>query len=287
VPASIYLAFNLGALGHPGGWAIPSATDIAFALGVLSLLGPKVPTSLRIFLTALAIIDDLGAILIIAFFYTNGINLQALAGASVVLVCLIGLNRAGVTKPLPYLLLGTLLWILFLLSGVHATLAGVVLAFTIPLRARRGKGDDAASPLLRIEHALQPWVNFLVLPIFGFANAGVSFAGVSMRALSDPVPLGTALGLFLGKQIGVFGFAATAIQAGWAQLPKDSTWVQLYGVALLCGIGFTMSLFIGLLAFQNSPTLQDELKIGVLLGSALSAVAGALLVSLGKPVGGL
>lgn len=281
VPALIYLAFNAGSHGHPSGWAIPSATDIAFALGVLSLLGSKVPPSLRIFLTALAIIDDLGAVLIIAFFYTSNINLLALGGAWVVFTCLVLMNFAGVTRLLPYLALGALLWWLFLLSGVHATLAGVVLAFTIPMKAVP-TAKTTASPLLRVEHALHPWVNFLVLPIFSFSNAGVSFAGVSMGAFSDPVPLGIALGLFLGKQIGIFAFAAAVIKAGWAELPRHSTWTQLYGVAVLCGIGFTMSLFIGLLAFTGSPALQDELKIGVLFGSALSALTGALLLGASK-----
>ena len=277
-PAVVYLAFNLGAGGHPNGWAIPAATDIAFALGVLSLLGPRVPLTLRVFLTALAIIDDLGAVLIIALFYTASIDVLALAGAGLVVLGLVAMNRLGVLRLLPYLLLGALLWFLVLRSGMHATIAGVVLALTIPLRASPGRPDDAHSPLHRLEHGLQPFVTFLIVPIFGFANAGVSFAGFSVSALADPVPLGIALGLFVGKQVGVFVTAALVIRAGWADLPMYATWRQLYGVALLCGIGFTMSLFIGLLAFPSDPLLQDEVKIGVFAGSLLSALAGAALL---------
>lgn len=275
-PALVYLAFNLGADGHPRGWAIPSATDIAFALGVLSLLGPRVPTSLRIFLMALAIIDDLGAVLIIAFFYTASVDslMLALAGAS--LIALIGLNRAGCTRLAPYLAIGAVLWVLVLNSGVHATLAGVALALTIPLRTRAG--GDAAPPLARLEHGLQPWVAFLIVPLFGFANAGVSFAGMSVAALAEPIPLGVALGLFVGKQVGVFLTAALLVRAGWARLPPGATWRQLYGVAALCGIGFTMSLFIGLLAFPDAPALQAQLKLGVLAGSLLSTALGVYLL---------
>jgi Na+:H+ antiporter, NhaA family len=283
VPAVIYLAFNAGPDGQTRGWAIPSATDIAFALGVLSLLGPRVPISLKVFLTALAILDDLGAVLIIAVFYTGDLNLYALAGAAFVLVLLQGLNRAGFSDLKPYLLLGVVLWFLVLMSGIHATLAGVALALTIPLRVSPGKPEDATSPLHQLEHALQPWVAFLIVPIFGFANAGVSFTGMSFASLLNPVPLGVALGLFVGKQIGVFAFSWVAIRMDWADLPANATWAQFYGVALLCGIGFTMSLFIGLLAFPTSPELQDATKLGVLLGSALSALTGAALLSVTKP----
>lgn len=282
-PAVIFLAFNMGPEGHPKGWAIPAATDIAFALGVLSLLGSRVPMSLKIFLTALAIIDDLGAVIIIALFYTSSINGLALAGAAGVVVALVAMNRLGVRKLWPFLLLGAVLWALVLQSGIHATLAGVVLALTIPLRQSPTRPDDMESPLHRLEHAIQPWVTFLIVPVFGFANAGVSFAGSSLASLAEPVPLGVALGLFLGKQLGVFGTAALVIRAGWAELPMYASWRQLYGVSLLCGIGFTMSLFIGLLAFPNEPHLQDLLKIGVLLGSLLSATAGAVLLSSGTP----
>jgi Na+:H+ antiporter, NhaA family len=283
VPAAIYLAFNAGPDGQPRGWAIPSATDIAFALGVLSLLGPRVPISLKVFLTALAILDDLGAVLIIAVFYTGDLNLYALGGAAFVLVLLSGLNRAGFSDLKPYLLLGVVLWFLVLMSGIHATLAGVALALTIPLRVSPGKPEDAASPLHQLEHALQPWVAFLIVPVFGFANAGVSFSGMSFESLLNPVPLGVALGLFVGKQVGVFAFSWLVIRMDWADLPANATWAQFYGVALLCGIGFTMSLFIGLLAFPTSPELQDATKLGVLLGSALSALTGAALLRLTKP----
>jgi Na+:H+ antiporter, NhaA family len=283
VPALNYLAFNVGSDGHPRGWAIPAATDIAFALGVLSLLGPRVPISLKVFLTALAILDDLGAVLIIAVFYTSDLNLYALGGAIFVIGLLRGLNRAGFADLKPYLLLGAILWFLVLMSGIHATIAGVAFALTIPLRASPGKPEDQASLLHRLEHSLQPWVAFLIVPIFGFANAGVSFAGMSLASLLSPVPLGVALGLFVGKQVGVFTFSWAAIKLGLANLPANATWMQFYGVALLCGIGFTMSLFIGLLAFPTSADLQDATKLGVLLGSALSALIGAALLRVTKP----
>lgn len=277
-PALVFLAFNLGATGHPNGWAIPAATDIAFALGVLSLLGNRVPMTLKVFLTALAIIDDLGAVVIIALFYTSSLNVMALGGAAAVVVALVALNRFKVMSLVPYLLLGAVLWYLVLLSGVHATLAGVVLALTIPLRKSPTRPDDMTSPLNQLEHAIQPWVTFLIVPIFGFANAGISFAGMTPRAFVDPVPLGVALGLFVGKQVGVFAASALVIRAGWAELPMYASWRQLYGVAVLCGIGFTMSLFIGLLAFPGEQLLQDEVKLGVLVGSVLSAIAGSLLL---------
>ncbi len=278
VPAAVYLLFNLQAEGHPEGWAIPAATDIAFALGVLSLLGSKVPTSLKIFLTALAIIDDLGAVLIIALFYSGDLNLLALGGAAIVLLSLFLMNLRGVTHLALYLLVGAVLWVLVLMSGIHATLAGVALAITIPLHRSPGRPEEGSSPLHRLEHMLHPWVNFLVLPIFGFSNAGVSFAGMTLASVADPVPLGVSLGLFVGKQIGVFVAAAIVIGAGWAELPKHANWGQLYGVSVLCGIGFTMSLFIGLLAFSGSPQLQDATKIGVLIGSGLSAAMGVILL---------
>lgn len=282
-PALIFLAFNMGDDGHPKGWAIPAATDIAFSLGVLSLLGSRVPMSLKVFLTALAIIDDLGAVVIIALFYTSSIDFIALAAAAAVIAALMALNRFGIRSLVPYLALGAVLWYLVLQSGVHATLAGVVLALIIPLKKSPTQPDDMDSPLHRLEHAIQPWVTFMIVPIFGFANAGVSFAGMSVGQLADPVPLGVAAGLFLGKQFGVFAASAFVIRAGWAELPMYASWRQLYGVALLCGIGFTMSLFIGLLAFPDTVNLQDEVKIGVLLGSILSAAAGALLLGSSKP----
>ncbi|PSH66066.1 Na+/H+ antiporter NhaA [Phyllobacterium sophorae] len=275
VPALIFLAFNEGETIR--GWAIPSATDIAFSLGVLSLLGSRVPLSLKVFLTALAIIDDLGAVIIIALFYSDGLNVPALAGVAAVFGILIAMNYLGMVRLWAYLVLGVILWILVFKSGIHATIAGVLLALAIPMRGEKGQAD---SPLLELEHAIQPWVGFLIVPIFGFANAGVSFSGVSLSNLADPVPIGVAAGLFFGKQIGVFSFAWVAIKLRLAERPAGATWLQIYSVAILCGIGFTMSLFIGLLAFANSPLLQDETKLGVLLGSLLSAVVGAALLRL-------
>jgi NhaA family Na+:H+ antiporter len=277
-PALVYLAINQGQGGEPNGWAIPTATDIAFALGVLALLGSRVPVTLKIFLTALAIIDDLGAVLIIAAFYTSGVQPLALAAASGVTAVLILLNRGGVTKLSPYIGLGGVLWFFVLQSGLHATLAGVVLALTIPLRRRLAAPDDPASPLHRLEHAIAPWVTFLIVPIFGFANAGVSLAGASISTLAQPVPLGIALGLLLGKQLGIFAAAALVIRLGWAELPTQVTWRQLYGVSLICGIGFTMSLFIGLLAFPDDVSLQNSLKMGVLAGSLASGLVGWLIL---------
>ncbi|MFY8209666.1 MAG: Na+/H+ antiporter NhaA [Caulobacter sp.] len=281
VPGLIYASLNAGSPETLRGWAIPTATDIAFALGVLSLLGSRVPTSLKIFLATLAIVDDLVAVLIIAVFYTAELNIAALMGAALVTLVLLGFNRLKVKRLAPYLVMGAALWWLVLLSGVHATIAGVVLAMTIPLHASKAAPDDATSPLHRLEHALSPWVAFLVVPIFGFANAGLSFAGMTPSVLAEPVTLGVALGLFFGKQIGVFGAAWLAIRLGVARLPVAASWAQLYGVSLLCGIGFTMSLFIGLLAFRDA-ALQNEVKVGVLVGSLSSALIGATLLSLTK-----
>ncbi|MNX38831.1 Na(+)/H(+) antiporter NhaA [compost metagenome] len=277
VPALIYVLINLGSPETLRGWAIPAATDIAFALGILALLGSRVPTSLKIFLTALAILDDLGAIVIIALFYTSELQVFALAMAGALLACLFCLNRAGVLRLTPYLLIGAVLWYFVLKSGVHATLAGVALALTIPLRPRNQGKPEAHSPLHDLEHALHKPVALLIVPIFGFANAGVSFAGMGLSSLAQPVPMGVALGLFLGKQLGVFGFAWLAIKSGIASLPRHATMRQVYGVSMLCGIGFTMSLFIGALAFTDAATI-DATKIGVLTGSLLSAVLGFLLL---------
>ncbi|KQP13932.1 Na+/H+ antiporter NhaA [Methylobacterium sp. Leaf93] len=277
-PALIYVLVNRSSPETLRGWAIPTATDIAFALGILALLGSRVPVSLKVFLTALAIIDDLGAVLIIAAFYTADLSLPMLAGAGVTVAILVGLNRAGVSRLSPYLLLGAVLWFLVLKSGIHATIAGVLLALTIPLRPSPARPDDPASPLHKLEHALHPWSAYLVLPVFGFANAGVSFSGMSPGMLSDPVTLGVALGLFAGKQIGVFGAVVAAVKLGLAQRPAHAGWWQIYGLSLLCGVGFTMSLFIGLLAFADSPDLGTETKIGVLLGSVTCMIAGALVL---------
>ena len=277
-PALVYVAVNRHSPETLRGWAIPAATDIAFALGVLALLGSRVPVSLKVFLTALAIIDDLGAVVIIAAFYTADLSLPMLGGAAATLALLYGLNRAGVSRLSPYLLLGLVLWVFVLKSGVHATIAGVLLALTIPLRLSVGKPDDPTSPLHRLEHAIHPWSAYLILPVFGFANAGVSLVGFEPAMLLEPVTLGVALGLFVGKQLGVFGFVLACVKTGLAQRPAHATWMQVYGVALLCGVGFTMSLFIGLLAFADSPALESEVKVGVLAGSIACIVAGALVL---------
>ncbi|AWB09117.1 Na+/H+ antiporter NhaA (plasmid) [Azospirillum humicireducens] len=280
VPALIYVAFNSGDPEAIRGWAIPAATDIAFALGVLSLLGPRVPTSLKVFLTALAIIDDLGAVIIIALFYTADLSMPALGAAALILAALIALNRFGVQTLWPYLILGLGLWGAVLLSGVHATLAGVTLALTIPLRPAPGKPDDMHSPLHRLEHGIHGWVAYLIVPVFGFANAGVSFAGMDSSILTGSLPLGIAMGLFVGKMVGVFGTAWLTVRLGFADMPAGANTAQLFGVSLLCGIGFTMSLFIGALAFPASPELGDAVKVGVFAGSLLSATTGALLLRL-------
>nr|WP_086013209.1 Na+/H+ antiporter NhaA [Serratia sp. M24T3] len=280
VPALIYTGFNVGDSKTLAGWAIPAATDIAFALGVLALIGSRVPASLKIFLSALAILDDMGAVIIIALFYTSSISMTMLMAAAGVVVLLFIMNRAGVTRLLPYLLAGGVLWFCMLQSGVHATIAGIVLAFFIPIR---GKTVDEIAPLERLEHALGSWVTFLVLPIFGFANAGVSLSGMSLGNLTSPVPIGVALGLFLGKQVGVFSLSLLAIKLRLARRPYNSSWMQLYGVSVLCGIGFTMSLFIGNLAFAQSPLLVDEVKVGVLAGSIIAALAGVLILRFASP----
>ncbi|PTQ58790.1 sodium/proton antiporter (NhaA family) [Sphingomonas aurantiaca] len=285
VPALVYLVFNRGPTA--AGWAIPAATDIAFALGVIALLGNRVPASLRVFLAALAIIDDLGAVMIIAVFYTAKLSIPDLAGAAVALMVLIGLNRFGVLRLTPYLLVGAILWVLVFRSGIHATLAGVVLAFTIPMQCTPGRPDnDSDSPLHRLEHALNLPVGFLVVPIFGLANAGVPVLTLPAEALVAPVTLGVALGLLIGKITGVFGFSMLAVRLGLADMPAHAGKRQLLGVALLCGIGFTMSIFITLLAFPGSQLLQAEAKLGVLAGSFLSGLLGYLLlrsVTSGRP----
>ncbi|TCM54473.1 sodium/proton antiporter (NhaA family) [Rhizobium sp. PP-F2F-G48] len=275
VPALIYIAFNYQDPVAVHGWAVPSATDIAFALGVLSLLGPRVPASLKIFLAALAIIDDLGAVVIIALFYTSDMNLMALGGAAVVIGALVALNRAGVQRLLPYLVLGAALWVLVFASGVHATLAGVILALTIPIRRTPGTPEATpdTSPLHRLEHALHKPVAFIIVPIFGFANAGVSFAHITLPALVEPVTLGVAMGLVLGKCIGVFGTVFLLVKMNLADLPAKASWGQTLGVSLVCGIGFTMSLFIGLLAFSD-PEMQDRVKVGILIGSLIAGLLG-------------
>lgn len=276
VPAVIYIAINWGNPVAMNGWAIPAATDIAFALGVLSLLGKRVPISLKIFLTAVAILDDLGAIIIIALFYTADLSTFSLLAAGLAFVVLMALNRVGVTAVSPYVFVGIVLWVCVLKSGVHATLAGVMLAFFIPLRANDREGH---SPLVHMEHKLQPWVAFFIMPLFALANAGVSLAGISLEDLLSPVPLGIAAGLFIGKQLGIFASSAAAIRFGWAHMPEGTNWLQLYAVGMIAGIGFTMSLFIGTLAFTG-PEFAADVRIGVLSGSLLSAVLGYMLLRL-------
>lgn len=279
VPALIYVALNADNAQVLRGWAIPTATDIAFALGVLSLLGNRVPASLKVFLTALAIIDDLGAVIIIALFYTSNLSLPYLGGAALVLAVLIVLNRMKVLNLLPYAVLGLVLWVLVLKSGVHATLAGVALALTIPLRVSPGLAHDLEhSPLHRMEHALHKVVPFLIIPIFGFANAGVSFANMSLSALGEPLTLGVIGGLVVGKLVGVLATSALAIKLGLADLPMRAGWSHMTGVALLCGIGFTMSLFIGLLAFADDEMLQNAVKLGILAGSLVAALLGSAVL---------
>ncbi len=270
VPALVYLAFIGGDSALKPGWAIPAATDIAFALGVLALLGKRAPPSLRLFLLTVAIVDDLGAVAIIALFYTASLKLGWLALAAAVLALLTGLNRMGVTRGLPYVILGGVLWYAVLNSGVHATVAGVLAAFTVPMKLD-GRGD---SLLLRMEHAMAPLSAYFIVPLFGFANAGVSLSGLSLADMAAPLPIGIALGLFLGKQVGILGAVWVGVKLKLAEPPAGASWVQLWGMALLCGIGFTMSLFIAQLGFPNSPLLVDEAKLGVLSGSLLSALLG-------------
>ncbi|MEL6062023.1 MULTISPECIES: Na+/H+ antiporter NhaA [unclassified Methylobacterium] len=281
VPAGFYALANLGSPTQRG-WAIPAATDIAFALGVLALLGSRAPVSLKIFLSAVAIIDDLGAVLVIALFYSSDFDLTMLGLAALVVAGLYGLNRAGVSWLPAYLTLGLVLWVLVLRSGIHATIAGVLLALTIPIRVSPGRPEDAQSPLHRLEHALAPWTTYLVVPIFGFANAGVDLTGLTGDALREPVTLGIAAGLFLGKQAGVFASLRLAVALGLGQRPSGASWGQVYGVAVLCGIGFTMSLFIGGLAFAD-PDHGTAVKLGVLAGSALSGLVGAAILLLARP----
>ncbi|WP_431857072.1 Na+/H+ antiporter NhaA [Azospirillum sp.] len=272
MPALVYVGFNAGQPGNLHGWAIPAATDIAFAVGVLVLLGNRVPSSLRVFLLALAIMDDLGAIVIIAAFYTAGVAPTALGFAVACGVLLAWFNLIGVKRLTPYMIVGVVLWVCVLKSGVHATLAGVALAFAIPLRTDGAHGEK--TPLHRLEHALHPWVAYLILPLFALANAGVPLAGITAESLLEPVTLGVALGLFVGKQVGVMLAVWIAVRLRLAPLPAGATWTQLYGVAVLTGIGFTMSLFIGALAFGGAADKDVAVRLGVLVGSLASALCG-------------
>jgi len=276
VPAAIYATLNWGDPAAMKGWAIPSATDIAFALGVLALLGSRIPQALKLFLMTLAIIDDLGAIIIIAVFYTADLSLSSLLIATVSVVILFALNRKGVLSLAPYMLVGLVLWAAVLKSGVHATLAGVLAAFFIPFRKQPG---ELQTQLEKLEHDLHPTVVYGILPLFAFANAGIPFDGISIGSFLHPVPLGIAAGLFAGNQIGVFGFSWLAIKLGFSKLPQGVSWIQLYGVALLCGIGFTMSLFVASLAFeQGGPDFAVDDRLGILLGSFSSGILGYVVL---------
>ena len=281
VPALVFVAFNQGESFAMNGWAIPTATDIAFALGILSLLGSRVPLSLKIFLMALAIIDDLGAIVIIALFYTSELSTVSIIIASASLMVLFIMNRMGVIRKAGYILVGVILWVSVLKSGVHATLAGVALAFMIPLNSTDKEGKKF-SMLKEMEHGLHYWVAFMILPLFAFVNAGVDLKGISIDEMLTPVPLGIMLGLFVGKQLGVFGFSWVAIKLGWAKLPTASNWIQLYGVAVLTGIGFTMSLFVDSLAYNDTQIYHYADKLAILLGSFLSAIVGYLILRMGR-----
>lgn len=281
-PAMIYAWFNYGNEIAIRGWAIPSATDIAFALGVFSLFKTRVPISLKLFLLSVAIFDDLGAIIIIAIFYSSDLSIASLAVAAAGILVLGLLNYLNVRRQAAYLLMGLVIWIAVLKSGVHATLAGFAIALFIPLSL---KNEDGHPMLPHLEHTLHPWVAFLILPLFAFANAGVNLEGVNWDALSNSVTLGIALGLIIGKQLGIFAVCALVIKLGWAKLPEGASWLQFYAVSILCGIGFTMSLFIGTLAFEGLPAeYLTQVKLGVLLGSFISAILAAGILMMAKPL---
>ena len=280
VPAAVYVSVIIVGGGEPrlfDGWAIPAATDIAFAMGVLGLLGSRVPASLRLFLLTVAIVDDIGAVMVIAVFYSNigAQELQWLVASLVVVGVLIAMNRAKVSSIWPFILVAIVLWYCVLNSGVHATIAGVVAAFTIPMHKRNGN-----SMLERVEHSLAPWSAYAIVPIFGFANAGVNLSGIGLDGLLDPLPLAIAAGLVVGKQVGIFSSIVIADRLGFAKRPKGASWTEIWGVTILCGIGFTMSLFIGELAFPDYRLLIDEGKIGILLGSIISAILGFVVLRL-------
>jgi Na+:H+ antiporter, NhaA family len=282
VPAGFYIFINHGDPVAMSGWAIPTATDIAFALGILAMLGKRVPLSLKIFLMALAIIDDLGAIIIIALFYTVELSTLSIVIAAISLATLIMMNRFGVTRKAAYLIVGTILWVSVLKSGVHATLAGVALAFTIPLNCKCPNKDESYSMSKEMEHDLHYWVAFFILPLFAFVNAGVDLRNVSLDQMTTGVPLGIMAGLFFGKQIGVFGFTWVAIKLGLAKMPDQSSWLQIYGVSILTGIGFTMSLFVDSLAFTDGNLYQQADKLAVLVASFSAGIAGYLILRIAK-----
>ncbi|UVO51090.1 Na+/H+ antiporter NhaA [Sphingomonas sp. SUN019] len=280
VPALVYLAIAGEDPAIQRGWAIPAATDIAFAIGVLALLGSRVPPALKLLLTTVAIVDDMGAVAIIALAYTDHMNVIGLAGAALAATVLYVMNRRDVMALWPYLLVGAALWLFVLQSGVHATIAGVVVAAMIPVKPTPGAPDAMDSPLHRLEHALHPWVAYAIVPLFAFANAGVPLGGVDWAVLGEPLVLAIVAGLFVGKQIGIFGGIWGAVRLGIARKPHNVTWLQLYGMALVAGIGFTMSLFIGGLAFPGDAALVEQVKIGVLVGSLVSAIGGFVILSL-------
>jgi len=277
IPALVFVAFNLDSPDTISGWAIPAATDIAFALGILSLLGPRVPVAMKALLLAIAVIDDIGAITVIALFYTGEIKIDMLIAGGVVLAVLFAIGRMRIASSMPYVLLAVVMWVFVLKSGVHATLAGVTAAMMVPMVAR-----DGSHLLERMEHGLHSWVAFLIIPVFGFANAGVSLIGLSPSDLLAPLPLGIALGLLIGKQVGIVGFAFVAVKAGIATLPDGIGWRKLHGLSLLAAIGFTMSLFIGNLAFADAATV-DAVKLGVLAGSVIAAITGFVLLKSALP----
>ena len=281
VPALVFFFFNKDDAFTINGWAIPTATDIAFALGILTLLGSRIPVSLKIFLMALAIIDDLGAIIIIALFYTSELSSVSIGIASIALITLFILNRMKVAKQSIYIVVGIILWVSVLKSGVHATLAGVALAFTIPLYSKDANGKTF-SMLKNMEHGLHYWVAFFILPLFAFVNAGVDLRGISVEEMTGSVPMGIMLGLFIGKQLGVFGFSWIVIKLGIASLPENATWKQLYGVAVLTGIGFTMSLFVDTLAYNDTDMFHYADKLAILMGSFLSGIIGYLILRTAK-----
>lgn len=278
VPALIFVAINAGTPANLDGWAIPAATDIAFALGALALIGSRAPASLKVFLLALAVLDDLGAIVVIALFYTSNLSVGALGVAGAGIAVLIAMNLLGVRRIGLYIVVGLVIWVAVLKSGVHATLAGVVVALTVPLRGADGAAQDGKSPLEVLEHVLHPWVAFMILPLFAFANAGVPLTGLSVDDLIAPLPFGIAAGLVIGKPVGILGACWIAVRMGWASLPDGVDWLKLYGVSQLAGIGFTMSLFIGTLAFSD-PAAQSAVRIGVLGGTVLSMVFGMAVLA--------